>query len=283
MKFTDSEIERRLPVWVAMSDLFLDTYPFDWTLRRIAATVIEADFTEAEAREILRAEVGPAFAGNLLQVAGEWAMFGEDEVRREILRGRKPGFLERDVIANVVKRDWRVVRTMLAGLRTPGLRAAHFEDWGDLRGVIVDAFGRADEADLAARLRAQGHVEIEALAQVNGEMVAHAMFSRLDYVQGEKPVPALALAPVSVATTHQGKGWGEAVVAYGLELARKGRAAAVFVLGDPAYYARFGFSAEEAKQIASPYAGKHFMALALKPLALSGPGDVRYAPPFGAA
>lgn len=280
MNFTDAEIERRLPVWVAMSDLFLDTYPFDWTLRHIAAEVMAADFSEPEAREIFRNEVGPAFASNLLQVAGEWAMFGDELVRAEILKGRKAGLLERDVIETVLKRDWPVVRTMLAALRTPGLRAAHFEDWGDLRGVIVDAFGRPDEADLAARLRAKGHVALEALAQVNGEMVAHAMFSRLDYRQGEKDIPALALAPVSVAKPHQGKGWGEAVVAYGLELARKGRTAAVFVLGDPKYYARFGFSAEEAKDIASPYAGKHFMALALKPLALSGPGVVRYPPPF---
>lgn len=281
MDLSDAEIERRMPVWVAMSDLFLDTYPFDWTLRHIAAAVMAADFSEPEAREIFRTEVGPAFAGNLLQVAGEWAMFPEEVVRTEILLGRTPSVAERDVIGTVVKRDWPGVRSILTGLRTPGLRAAHFEDWGDVRGVIVDAFGQPDEADLAARLRAKGHVEFETLAQVNGEIVAHAMFSRLDYRQGDKQVPALALAPVSVAKHAQGKRWGEAVVAYGLELARKGRTQAVFVLGDPAYYARFGFSAEEAKDIASPYAGKHFMALALKPLALSGPGAVRYPPPFG--
>ena len=38
---------------------------------------------------------------------------------------------------------------------------------------------------------------------------------------------------------------------------------AVFVLGDPAYYERFGFSVAAAAGFASPYAGPYFMALGL--------------------
>jgi putative acetyltransferase len=34
----------------------------------------------------------------------------------------------------------------------------------------------------------------------------------------------------------------------------------VFVLGNPALYGRFGFSAEDARPFASRYAGPHFMA-----------------------
>ena len=281
---TEAEIAARLPVWVAMSELFLDTYPFDWTLCSITRAIEEAGLTEPDARAIFANEVGPAFAPNLLQVAGGWAMFGEERVRAEVLAqwGKPPDAASRNVIETSLKRDWPIVRTQLAGRRTPGLRRSTFEDGALIRATIVDAFGRGDEADLAARLRAGGHAPIETIAQVNGIVVAHALFSALDYKQGDKDVPALALAPVSVLKREQNKGWGEAVVAYGLDLARRGRTAAVFVLGDPKYYARFGFSADEAKNITSPYAGKHFQALALKPLALSGPGVVRYAPPFGA-
>ncbi|HEY0802646.1 MAG TPA: N-acetyltransferase [Steroidobacteraceae bacterium] len=41
--------------------------------------------------------------------------------------------------------------------------------------------------------------------------------------------------------------------------------ACVFVLGDPAYYTRFDFDTALASGFKSPYAGPHFMALALGP------------------
>ena len=52
--------------------------------------------------------------------------------------------------------------------------------------------------------------------------------------------------------------------------AREGGWAAAFVLGDPAYYGRFGFRADAARGYASPYAGEHFLALPLGPEPLSG-------------
>ena len=57
----------------------------------------------------------------------------------------------------------------------------------------------------------------------------------------------------------------------------------VFVLGEPAYYTRFGFSAEAAAPFASPYAGPYFMALWLRPPpAAPASGSAAYAPAFGA-
>jgi putative acetyltransferase len=37
----------------------------------------------------------------------------------------------------------------------------------------------------------------------------------------------------------------------------------VFVLGEPEYYARFGFGTGAARGFDSPYAGEYFMAIAL--------------------
>jgi len=56
------------------------------------------------------------------------------------------------------------------------------------------------------------------------------------------------------------------------------------VLGDPAYYARFGFSQALAAPLASPYAGPHLQALALVPGTLSSArrGRIIYPPPFDA-
>ena len=56
----------------------------------------------------------------------------------------------------------------------------------------------------------------------------------------------------------------------------------VFVLGSLKYYQRFGFSPDRARGFESPYAGPHFMLLALngdRPLVM---GKVSYAPAFAA-
>ena len=57
---------------------------------------------------------------------------------------------------------------------------------------------------------------------------------------------------------------------------------AVILLGHPTYYPRFGFSAEAAAKVISPYAGNPaFMALELKPGALASPLKVDFPLAFG--
>lgn len=81
-----ADLERRRPVWLALSDLFLDT---DVSLfrrgntRRLAAS----PYSLAALDAILREEVYPACSFNLTQVAGEWAGFDEDWLERRILCG----------------------------------------------------------------------------------------------------------------------------------------------------------------------------------------------------
>ena len=55
----------------------------------------------------------------------------------------------------------------------------------------------------------------------------------------------------------------------------------IFVLGDPAFYRRFGFSVAKARGFASPYAGPHLMVLPLGANDLpTGEGVVAHAPAF---
>jgi predicted GNAT family acetyltransferase len=75
----------------------------------------------------------------------------------------------------------------------------------------------------------------------------------------QAPFRALALAPVSVAPERQKAGIGSALVRSAVERARQAGWEAVFVLGDPAYYGRFGFDAHRAAGFSTPYAGEHFM------------------------
>jgi putative acetyltransferase len=94
--------------------------------------------------------------------------------------------------------------------------------------------------------------------------------------------PALALAPMAVLPAHQRRGIGSALVRRGLEICREQGARIVVVVGHPEFYPRFGFSAELARPLKSPFSGEIWMAAELIPAALEGvTGKVAYPPPFG--
>ena len=116
------------------------------------------------------------------------------------------------------------------------------------------------------------------LAELDGRLAGHILLSRMT-----APVPALGLAPVSVHPDHQGRGLGAALIGDSLRRARAAGWRAVFLLGEPDYYGRFGFRADTAAPFASPYAGPYFLALELAPDALAGrSGPVEYARAFAA-
>jgi putative acetyltransferase len=54
----------------------------------------------------------------------------------------------------------------------------------------------------------------------------------------------------------------------------------VLVLGEPAYYTRFGFSRDAARALRTPYDGPYLMAAAFVPAAAIGAAHMRYAPAF---
>ena len=116
------------------------------------------------------------------------------------------------------------------------------------------AFPGEDEARLVDDLRRDGNAAISLVAETERGIVGHILFSRL-----QAPLRALALAPLAVGPEAQGQGIGSALVRAGLDRAVAEGWDAVFVLGEPAFYGRFGFSAEEAKSFACVYGGEHFM------------------------
>lgn len=144
-----------------------------------------------------------------------------------------------------------------------------------IRFLVAAAFGQEDEARLVDQLRADGDAAISLVAERDGEIVGHVLFSPMG-----APFRALGLAPVAVAPDFQKQGIGAALIEQGLNLARNAGWEAVFVLGDPNYYTRFGFSVAAAEGFANPYSGPYFMALELKSGALKPPADVSYAPAF---
>jgi putative acetyltransferase len=155
------------------------------------------------------------------------------------------------------------------------IRAERAGDQQAVHQLTEDAFGQPDEARLIGMLRADGDVALSLLAEEGGDLVGHVLFSPMT-----APVPVLGLAPLSVASHCRRQGIGGLLVRQGLERARDTGWHAVFVLGDPDYYTRFGFTTEAAEGFANPYAGPHFMALELHPGALLTPFAVAYAAAF---
>ena len=160
------------------------------------------------------------------------------------------------------------------------MRTATAGDWGAIHAVEAAAFGREAEARLVEAVRAEGAALLELVAEDEGQIVGHILFSRMT----TDPVRRFAgLAPVAVAPEQQGRGWGEALCRTGIEALRGMGAEAVVVLGHEAYYPRFGFSRDAARLIASPYAElPAFMAMELTPGALADPIKVDYPRAFGA-
>lgn len=158
------------------------------------------------------------------------------------------------------------------------IRYARPADHPAIAEVNASAFGGPDEARLVERLRAGGDVLFELVADEDGEIVGHILFSRL---WADRLELFAALAPMAVRPDRQRDGLGSSLVRAGLESAREFGAHGVLVLGHTGYYPRFGFAAETAANVRSPYAGSPaFMALALEPGAFDNPLSVAYPDPF---
>ena len=143
-------------------------------------------------------------------------------------------------------------------------------------------FGRSDEAELVNNLREERAVLLSLVAELDGQIIGHILFSRMTVETPQGSVPAVSLAPMAVLPEHQGREVGSQLVRRGLAELRNRRERIVIVLGHEHYYPRFGFSSEKARCLASPFPSEAFMALELIDGSLEGiRGAVRYASAFG--
>ena len=163
----------------------------------------------------------------------------------------------------------------------PLIRAEAKQDVDAVRGVNRLAFGQDAEGRLVDRLRDEGYARVSLVAEVDGRIVGHILFSDLPIVTDRRVIPAVALAPMAVVPDHQRRGIGSALVRAGLEACREQGFRVAIVLGHRAFYPRFGFSPALARHIEAPYSGEDFMAVELEAGAMAGVvGRVTYPPPF---
>lgn len=125
--------------------------------------------------------------------------------------------------------------------------------------------------------------ELSLVAIVGGEIVGHILFTRIEIINANERHTSLALAPVSVVSTMQGKGIGGKLIVEGHKIAKRLRYTSAVMLGYPAYYPRFGYILASHFNIRPPFAvpDEAFMACELAENGLANiSGTVQYAKEF---
>ena len=157
------------------------------------------------------------------------------------------------------------------------IRREESQDVQQIRTINAAAFGTDAEANIVDALRSEAADVISLVAEDDSQVVGHIMFSPV-HVVGAAGLRATALAPMAVIPQRQRLGIGSALVKAGLEECRRSGADAVFVVGHPSYYPRFGFSPASGFgfQCEFDVADDAFMAAELLPRALSGRAGTVY-------
>ena len=148
--------------------------------------------------------------------------------------------------------------------------------------VLRAAFPTDAEARLVDQLRASGHAPVSLVAETEGQIVGHILFSPVTIVRSDSSISELGLGPLAVLPSHQGHGVGSALVREGLAICRRQGCAFVVVVGGPAYYQRFGFKSGNEVGLQNEFGvADEFMVLELQPRSLPPEGGlVRYGAEF---
>jgi putative acetyltransferase len=144
--------------------------------------------------------------------------------------------------------------------------------------VHAASFPSAAEARLVDLLRAASRLHVSLVAEIGGIVIGHIAFSPVTVASD---ICGAGLAPVAVVEPHRRQGIAAELIRAGLEACRAAGFGWVVVLGEPAYYSRFGFRAASEFGLYDEYGGPAFQCIEVVPGTLPvGAGLVRYAPEF---
>ncbi|MEG4120500.1 N-acetyltransferase [Microcoleus sp. N9_B4] len=163
------------------------------------------------------------------------------------------------------------------------IRTEKPEDVEAVRNINILAFGRENEANLVDKLRGIAST-FSFVALQSDRIVGHIFFSPV-VVEGKcsRNLSILGLAPVAVLPNYQRQGIGTLLIREGLKECGRSGFQAVFVLGHPDFYPRFGFIPASRKSLGCEYdvPDEAFMVLELESGALQdSSGTVKYRSEF---
>ncbi len=129
------------------------------------------------------------------------------------------------------------------------VRESLSNDLGSLEKLYPDAFPDEDLLPLVRELLGEASGVVSLVGLADQAVVGHVIFTTCGIAR--RPEKVALLAPLAVAPDCQRQGIGSALVRAGLGRVEDAGAQQVYVLGDPAYYGRFGFAPDE--RVTPPY------------------------------
>ncbi|SKC42733.1 GNAT family N-acetyltransferase [Maledivibacter halophilus] len=171
------------------------------------------------------------------------------------------------------------------------IRKEKSQDYPKVREVIKSAFSREgkdlvfNEWVLVEKIRESEYYinDLSLVAEAEGEILGHIMFTPMKIEGDSIPFDSLALAPVAVHKDFQKRGIGKHLVRAGIENAKNLGFKSIIVMGDPEYYTKFGFEKASKWKIGTTndFNDNCLFALELVEKGLVGvSGIIEYCPPF---
>lgn len=157
-------------------------------------------------------------------------------------------------------------------------------DYAAIKEIHDKAFGHDWESKLIENLRADGDFDgsMSFVAEENGKVIGHILFTRITIESPVSSVPAWILAPLAVLKEYRGNKAGTALVQAGIDLA-KARGERIILVYGHRFYERFGFTLAHEKGIfrPNPVKGELVRILELEENAADGAmGVIRYPKAF---
>ncbi|MGH1575650.1 GNAT family N-acetyltransferase [Planktotalea sp.] len=126
------------------------------------------------------------------------------------------------------------------------IRASCADDLAQILALYPLAFSDEDLTGLIAQLLGGEYQVTSLCAFENDGLVGHILFTR------DLSGHGALLGPMAVSPARQRQGIGSALIKAGLDALKAQGVAQVFVLGDPGYYSRAGFTPERHVQPCYP-------------------------------
>lgn len=129
------------------------------------------------------------------------------------------------------------------------IRESLSKDMSEIEELYPAAFPDEDLLPLVRELLAEDQPSLSLIALSDGVLAGHVIFTECGVAEGNEKVALLG--PLAVAPACQRQGLGSALIDAGLRQLKDTATKKVLVLGDPDYYSRFGFQADD--DVAPPY------------------------------
>ena len=139
------------------------------------------------------------------------------------------------------------------------IRETRKSDLEEVFNLIHAAFGNKAESDLVKQLISDGDVLINLVLESSETIVGNIVVSKIT-IEPDVGLFCGGVAPVSVLPDQQSSGVGSKLMTAAINESKKMGIDALFLLGDPNYYKRFGFIVSTLK---NDYSVKHFQELEL--------------------